>query len=304
MKKPVLVIMAAGLGSRFGGNKQVTPVDDQGQLIIDYSIYDACRAGFGKVVFIIQPSMRESFHQAIGRRVEKKTEIAYAYQTLDRFFPQEMTLPAERVKPWGTAHAALCAYDEIDAPFSVINADDFLGRSSFEAICGFLKNDASPTVAGMIGYRLKNTLSENGTVARGVCDTDGNGFLTDINERVGIAACPEGGKYVSGDGREHLIPGETLVSMNLWGFDESFKDRLKENFRPWLEMNLEKNPEKCEYFLPYVPHLLISRGQISVRVLPTGEKWYGVTYREDLPAVKAAIASMKQAGMYPEKLWE
>ena len=305
MRKTTLVIMAAGLASRFGGGKQVTPVDEEGQLIIDYSLYDAKRAGFDRVVFVIRPEMREAFHQTIGERVSRHMEVRYAFQTPDRFFPEGLSIPAGRTKPWGTAHAALCAREEIDGPFTVINADDYLGRTSFETIWRFLQEEAAPDRMGMIGYQVQNTLTEFGTVARGVCDVDVEGFLKDINERTAISAWGDGGRYTEDGGKTYTyLPKGTLVSMNLWGFDPSFMDRIRENFEPWLRENLPKNPEKCEYYLPYVPHLMISRGEGRVRVLPTDEKWYGVTYREDLEGVRNAVARMRGEGLYPRKLWE
>ncbi len=305
MKKTTLVIMAAGLASRFGGGKQVTPVDDEGQLIIDYSLYDAKRAGFDRVVFVIRPEMEEAFHKAIGERVAGHMEVRYARQTLDRFFPAGFTVPEGRKKPWGTAHAALCAREETEGPFTVINADDYLGRGAFTAIHRFLLEEAAPDRMGMIGYRVENTLTEFGTVARGVCDVDADGFLLDINERTAISAWEDGGRYTEDGGRTFVaLPRGTMVSMNLWGFDPSFMDRLEENFEPWLRENLGKNPEKCEYFLPYVPHLMIARGQGRVRVLPTDEKWYGVTYREDLEGVRNAVQRMREEGVYPRRLWD
>ena len=303
--RTTLVIMAAGMAARFGGGKQVTPVDEEGQLIIDYSLYDAKGAGFDRVVFVIRPEMRESFHQAIGARVEGHMEVRYAYQTMDRFFPADCELPKGRTKPWGTAHAALCARDEIDGPFTVINADDYLGRGAFAAIHRFLLEEAAPDRMGMIGYQIQNTLTEFGTVARGVCDVDENGFLRDINERTAISAWEGGGRYTEDGGKTYVaLPKGTMVSMNLWGFHPSFMDRIQENFEPWLKENLPKNPEKCEYYLPYVPHLMIARGEGSVRVIPTDEKWFGVTYRGDLQGVQDAIAGMRREGVYPLRLWD
>lgn len=305
MSKPTLVIMAAGLASRFGGDKQVTPVDDQGHLIIDYSLYDARRAGFEKVVFIIQPFMKDNFHASIGARMEKYMEVKYGFQTLDRFLPEDITIPEGRKKPWGTAHAALCAVDEVDGPFAVINADDFYGRTAFESIYNFLTDKANDHHHAMVGFQVENTLTENGTVSRGVCQVDEKGFLTEITERTAISPFEGGARFTEDGGETYtFLPRGTLVSMNLWGFGHGFMQDLKENFGPFLKENLPKNPEKCEYFLPFVPHLLITRGKAQVSVLPTQEKWYGVTYKEDLDGVKKAIADMKKAGLYTDKLWE
>lgn len=305
MAKPTLVIMAAGLASRFGGDKQVTPVDEQGHLIIDYSLYDAHRAGFDKVVFIIQPFMKDNFHATIGGRMEKHMEVAYGFQTLDRFLPEGIEIPENRKKPWGTAHAALCAMDEVEGPFAVINADDFYGRSAYESIYRFLNEKSNDNHHAMVGFQVENTLTENGTVSRGVCVVDEKGFLTEITERTAISPFEGGARFTEDGGTTYtFLPRGTLVSMNMWGFGHGFMQDLKDNFEPFLKENLEKNPEKCEYFLPHVPHLLIESGKAQVSVLPTQDRWHGVTYKEDLEGVKQAIAEMKKNGLYPEKLWE
>ncbi|MBE5777003.1 MAG: nucleotidyltransferase [Clostridiales bacterium] len=305
MIKPTLVIMAAGLASRFGGDKQVTPVDEQGHLIIDYSLYDAHRAGFDKVVFIIQPFMKDNFHAAIGSRIEKYMEVVYAFQTLDRFLPEGVQIPECRKKPWGTAHAALCARDVVDGPFAVINADDFYGRSAYESIYRFLTEKANDHNHAMVGFQVENTLTENGTVSRGVCKVNEMGYLTEITERTAISPFEGGARFTEDGGTTYtFLPKGTLVSMNMWGFGHGFMKDLEENFAPFLKENLEKNPEKCEYFLPFVPHLLIEKGAAKVSVLPTLDKWYGVTYKQDLDGVKKAIADMKKAGQYTENLWD
>ncbi len=299
-----LVIMAAGLASRFGGDKQITPVDDAGQMILDYSLYDAKKAGFEQVVFVIRPEMKERFHELVGIRAEKLMNVNYAFQTMERFLPEGIQIPEGRTKPWGTGHAALCAKEFIQGPFAVINADDFYGKSAFEEIYGFLAREVKPDQMAMIGYRIENTLTENGTVARGVCDTDQYGFLTDINERTAISPWKDGARYTLDGGKTYsVIPRGTLVSMNLWGFDAAFIGTLEDQFSPWLKENLPLNPLKCEYFLPYLPHLMVQSGDARVRVIPTGEKWYGMTYQEDLAGVRQAIRSMKDAGIYPEKLF-
>jgi len=300
-KKPILVIMAAGLGSRFGGLKQITPVDDNGHLLIDYSIFDAIQAGFGRVICIIKPELEKDFDECITRRLNGKVDVRYAYQTIDHL-PQGYSVPEGRTKPWGTAHAVLCAKDLIDAPFCVINADDFYGRSAFESIASFLSEQADETHHAMVGYRVENTLTENGSVARGVCEVDENGMLTGVTERTSIVPC-EGGAMFTEDGNETFVPAGTHVSMNMWGFHPSLLQEIDSRFAPWLDTHVPANPLKCEYFLPLIPNLLISEGKASVRVLPTQEKWYGVTYANDLPRLKEALEALRQSGMYPEQLW-
>ena len=302
MKKPTLVIMAAGLGSRFGGCKQITPVDDRGHVIIDYSIYDALRAGFGRIVCVIKPEMEADFRAAIGDRIAKHAELVYAYQTLDRL-PEGFTVPEGRVKPWGTAHAVLCAADAIEGDFAAINADDYYGPGAFHLACDFL---AAPHDGGdhaMVGYRIENTLTENGHVSRGVCSVDENGMLRSIDERLRIEP-REGGAAFTEDGENYsFIPAGTKVSMNLWAFRHGILDEMKQRFVNFLNTNAVENPLKAEFYLPSVPDALIREGRASVRVLETGERWYGVTYREDLEKVQAAMAELRRSGVYPEKLW-
>ena len=302
MKEPILVVMAAGMGSRFGGLKQITPVDEQGDILMDFSLYDARRAGFRKVVFIIKEAIAASFQENVGRRMEQWFDVRYAYQELDRL-PEGYAVPEGRIKPWGTAHAIACAKEEIDGPFAVINADDFYGRTSFQAIYDFLTGDAPVHQQAMVGYRLKNTVTKNGSVARGVCQVE-DGLLTDITERTHIEQRPEGIVYTE-DG-EHFLPldGETLVSMNLWGFHQEMMEEFTGRFQAFLDENLPKNPLKCEYYLPSVANAQITEGRGSIRVLPTAECWHGVTYREDLDSVREAVAQMKGEGLYPERLWE
>jgi len=233
MSNPKLVIMAAGLGSRFGGMKQIAPVDSEGHIIMDFSIYDALRAGFGEVVFIVKPEMQEYFHEKIGSRVEKHMRVRYAHQKLDAL-PDGYSVPEGRVKPWGTAHAIMCASEYLDGPFAVINADDYYGPSAFEAIYRFLTENTHENEHAMVGYRLKNTLSENGSVARGVCRTDENGFLTEIVERTRIEPRPDGAAYTEDGENFTFLPGETLVSMNLWGFKAGIVPEFKKQFIDFL----------------------------------------------------------------------
>ena len=293
--------MAAGMGSRFGGLKQITPVDDQGHIIMDFSLYDARRAGFRKVVFIIKDAIADTFRKNIGDRMELYFDVRYAYQELDKP-PEGYSVPEGRVKPWGTAHAIACAKDVIDGPFAVINADDFYGRTSFQAIYDFLVSGAPVNQQAMVGYRLKNTITENGSVARGVCQVE-NGLLVDITERTRIERRPEGIAYTEDGEQFHVLPDDTLVSMNLWGFHREMMEGFTGRFEAFLQENLPKNPMKCEYYLPSVANAQIQEGLGTIRVLPTAECWHGVTYREDLQSVWDAVAQMKAEGLYPQKLW-
>lgn len=293
--------MAAGMGSRFGGLKQITPVDDQGHIIMDFSLYDARRAGFRKVVFIIKEAIADTFRKNIGDRMEPYFDVRYAYQELDKL-PEGYSVPEGRVKPWGTAHAIACAKDVIDGPFAVINADDFYGRTSFQAIYDFLVSGAPVNQQAMVGYRLKNTITENGSVARGVCQVE-NGLLVDITERTRIERRPEGIAYTEDGEQFHVLPDDTLVSMNLWGFHREMMEEFTGRFEAFLQENLPKNPMKCEYYLPSVANAQIQEGLGTIRVLPTSECWHGVTYREDLQSVWDAVAQMKAEGLYPQKLW-
>ena len=302
MNKPILVIMAAGMGSRFGGNKQITPVDDKGHAIMDFSIFDARRAGFDKVVCIIKHSFEDEFRRQIGDRIAAHFKVEYAYQELD-MLPAGFKAPEGRVKPWGTAHAVLCAKDNIDGPFCVINADDFYGAGAFNTAYDFLSAPHGAAEHAMVGYRIENTLTENGSVSRGVCQVSG-GMLTGITERTYIVPA-EGGAKFSEDGAKTFtfLPAGTLVSMNMWCFSHSMLGEIEARFSDYLKENLPVNPLKCEYFLPLVPNLCIQEGKATVRVLDTDEKWYGMTYREDLPKVCAAIKALREAGVYPAEMW-
>ena len=301
MSKPTLVIMAAGMGSRFGGCKQITPVDDAGQVIIDYSIYDALQAGFGKVVCIIKHEMEDDFRAAIGDRIAPHIQLEYAYQSVDAL-PEGYAVPEGRTRPWGTGHAVLCAADHIDGPFAVINADDFYGRDAFRAACAFLSAPHAPSEHAMVAYRVENTLTKNGSVSRGVC-SERDGLLTGIVERTQIVPRPGGAAFIE-DGTETFLPAGTPVSMNLWAFQHSILDELRARFPRYLDENLPVNPMKCEYFLPLVPNALIQEGTGCVHVLQTSERWFGVTYHDDLAQVQSAIRAMKAEGKYPERLWD
>ena len=301
MNQPTLVIMAAGMGSRFGGPKQITPVDPEGHIIIDFSLFDAWRAGFRRVAFIIKPEMEADFRARIGNRIEKYFEVLYIHQTTDRL-PEGYAVPEGRVKPWGTGHAVLCCRGAFHGPFAVINADDFYGPTAFSAIYDFLTANIDPQAYAMVGYRLRNTVTEHGSVARGVCQVE-NGRLTAINERTKIFKRGEDAVYTE-DGENFLpLSGESIVSMNLWGFSAAFMDQLWQRFPAFLDNNLPNNPLKCEYFLPFVVDDQIRDGSAHVSVLPCEETWHGVTYREDLDSVCAAIADMKARGIYTKELW-
>ncbi len=305
MKKPVLVIMAAGMGSRYGGLKQIDPVDREGHIIMDFSIYDAKKAGFEKVVFIIKKENEKDFKDAVGRRIEKVMDTAYVYQELDSI-PEGFAVPEGRVKPWGTAHAILCAAGEIDSPFAVINADDYYGRSAFEKIYQYLTTheDDEKYRYTMVGYRLKNTVTDNGYVSRGVCALNEKNELVSVTERTRIEKRGSGVAYSEDGGSSWTeIAGNTLVSMNMWGFTESILEEIRSGFPAFLKNGLAENPMKCEYFLPSVVSDLLSMGKASVTVLESEDKWYGITYKEDKPAVTAAIQNMKNSGLYPERLW-
>lgn len=306
MQKPVLVIMAAGMGSRYGGLKQIDPVDKEGHIIMDFSIYDARRAGFEKVVFIIKKENEADFKEAVGKRIEKIMNVAYVFQDLSNI-PDGFEIPEGRVKPWGTAHAVLSAIDEIDGPFAVINADDYYGRHAFETIYHYLTThqDDDKFRYTMVGYRLKNTVTDNGHVARGVCDLTEDHELIRVTERTRIEKRDGGIAYSEDDGATWIpVDGESLVSMNMWGFTRSILDEIQSGFPAFLEKGLAENPMKCEYFLPSVVSGLLEGGRATVQVLESEDKWYGVTYKEDKPVVVAAVQAMKDGGLYPVRLWE
>ena len=305
-QKPVLVIMAAGMGSRYGGLKQIDPIDEYGNMIIDFSIFDAREAGFEKVVFLIKKSIEKEFRERIGDRIGRYMETAYAYQELD-MLPEGFSVPKGREKPWGTAHAVLCCRDQIDGPFAVINADDYYGKEAFRLMYRQLtsKTDTDRYQYAMAGYELYNTLTENGSVARGICEVSRDGRLTDIQERTRIEKHPGGAEFTEDGGATWTpLPESTVVSMNMWGFTESLLKEIQTGFGSFLKENLPKNPLKCEYFLPFVVDELLKAGKAEVTVLKSPDRWYGVTYKEDKAAVAAAMRRLKDRGLYPEKLWE
>ena len=305
MEKPVLVVMAAGMGSRYGGMKQIDPVGPGGQVIIDYSLYDARRAGFETVIFVIKHEIEDAFKAAIGDRVSQVMNVQYAFQQLEEL-PAGFAVPEGRAKPWGTCHAVLAAKELIHGPFAVINADDYYGPEAFQVIYDYLSTHQDGEVYDycMVSYLLKNTVSENGSVARGVCEANPDGTLAAVTERTCIETYP-GGIHFTEDGGstwQDLAP-DTPVSMNLWGFGQSFLQEAEARFAGWLSENLPKNPLKCEYFLPLVVSELLDEHKATVKLLHSTDKWYGVTYREDKPVVVSAIAQKTADGLYPEDLW-
>ena len=305
--KPVLVVMAAGMGSRYGGLKQIDPMGSQGEAILDYSLYDAHLAGFDTAVIIIKEAMREDFMATVGKRLEKcPMEIRYAYQELD-MLPEGFCVPENRVKPWGTCHAVLCAKEQIgDAPFAVVNADDYYGRSAYQVIYDALMGVEDPwdNHYFMVGYLLGNTVTDHGSVTRGVCHTDENRWLTKIKECTRIEKYDQGIHYTEDDGASWIdLPAGTTVSMNMWGFGTSFLRELERRFPAFLTNALTGNPLKAEFLLPLTVGELLSERKAHVKVLESSDKWYGVTYTADKPAVVAALKQKTAEGIYPDGLW-
>lgn len=305
-KEPILVIMAAGMGSRFGGLKQIEPVSDKGEIILDFSLYDAVMAGFKKVIFVIKRENEEDFRKLIDNGAGKYIDVEYAFQELTDL-PQGYQVPEGRVKPWGTAHAVLAARYLADGPIAVINADDYYGPGAFQSIYNFLEKaeDGEKYQYCMVGYQIENTLTENGFVSRGVCKTSAEGLLTEITERTKIQWENEKIVYTEGDGeRKTELPRGTTVSMNFWGFTPSMMKEMEAGFPAALDKILAENPMKGEYFLPSVVDRLIREGKAEVKVLKSQDRWYGVTYKEDKESVVSALQSMKDKGEYPDKLWK
>lgn len=298
--KPTLVILAAGMGSRYGGLKQLDEIGPNGEAIIDYSLYDAIRAGFGKVVFIIRTDFSDEFKARFEPKLKGRLETDYVYQSLDKI-PEGFTLNPEREKPWGTAHAVMMAKDIVKEPMAIINADDFYGKESYQTMADFLTTSTEPNEYAMIGYRVSNTLSKFGTVSRGVCHTNSGGFLTSVVERTKIKRDPDGIHYYEGDERYPLAE-DTPVSMNFWGFKPNVFQYLDEGFSQFLREH--GNELKSEYFIPLLINDNINTGRISTKVLPSNAPWFGVTYREDKPFAQAEIRKLTEEGVYPAKLWE
>lgn len=307
MQKPTLVILAAGMGSRYGGLKQIDPIDQEGHKIIDFSIYDAIRAGFGKVVFIIKKENEADFRSCIGDAVSTKVPVEYVFQDMTKI-PAWATVPEGRVKPFGTAHAILCCKGTVNEPFAVINADDYYGVSAFKTLYDFLTSEAGVKDGKqnycMVGYQLKNTLTENGSVARGCCQMDADGYLETIDERTNIIKTDDGAAYSKDDGATYIpMSADSLVSMNMWGFTPDIFAELDESINRFFKEDINSNPLKAECFIPLEVGRLISESKATVKVLSSADKWFGVTYKEDKPFVMESIQALKDANVYPEKLW-
>lgn len=309
-QQPALIIMAAGIGSRYGGLKQVDPVGPSGEIVIDYSIYDALRAGFGKIVFLIRKEIEDIFHEKVGRKIEQRAETAYILQDLHNL-PPGFSVPEGRSKPWGTAHAVLCCANAVNGPFAVINADDFYGPGAFQVLAAYLRQACDPPGApvsgpydySMVGYVLRNALSEHGSVARGVCTVTPDGYLASVHERTRIEKFGETVRYTENGVDWVDIPAGSTVSMNTWGFTPSIFTELQVRFPAFLKRNAA-NLLKAEFFLSDLVNELLVEKRARVTVLPTSEKWFGVTYPQDRPIVQQAIQERIQQGIYPEKLWE
>jgi len=299
--KPTLLVLAAGMGSRYGGLKQIDPMGPSGETILDYSVFDAIRAGFGKVVFIIRPDFEKDFRERIAAKFAGRIDVGFAFQTIDQL-PASFTVPAGREKPWGTTHAILCARDAVDTPFAVINADDFYGQDSYAKLGRYLSGlPKNSTAYAMVGFTLKNTLSEHGTVARGVCKTDANGKLTDIQELTKIAKLTVGAEHRGDDGVVVSLTGNEPVSMNMWGFTPAIFPQLEADFLTFL--NTKGSEMKSEAYIPMSVGNLIRSGQATCEVLRSDSTWFGVTYREDKPVVQANILLQVSNGSYPASLW-
>ncbi len=304
MTAPALIIMAAGIGSRYGGLKQVDPIGPSGEIIIDYSVFDALRAGFGKVVFLIRKEIEDIFREKIGQKVENRVETVYVYQELADL-PPGFSVPPDRKKPWGTAHAVLSCRAVVDQPFAVINADDYYGAGAFQVLADYLRQaHDQPGLYDycMVGYTLRNTLSEFGSVARGICEISPAGYLQAVHERTHIVKAGSDAKFTEDGEHYHDLSGDATVSMNMFGFTPSFFDELALRFPRFLEKNAG-NLQKAEFFLPDVVNALLQENRAQVKVLPTGEKWFGVTNPEDRAYVQGALRQLVSQGVYPESLW-
>ncbi len=309
MKKPVLVVMAAGMGSRYGGLKQIDPVGSCGEAILDYSLFDAHEAGFETAVIIIKKAIEKDFMETVGARLKScPMEIRYAYQEIEKELPEGYAIPAERTKPWGTSHAVLCAKNEIDgAPFAVLNADDYYGKSAFKVIYDYLCNarDGDKYDYCMVGYQLGNTVTDNGSVARGICETNSEGYLTHVVERTKIEKYEGGIHFTEDDGKTWTdVAAQTPVSMNMWGYTPSFLKEVEARFPAFLNELVPKNPAKAEFFLPMTVGELLAENKATVKVLHSADKWYGVTYAADKPQVVAALQEKTKQGLYPDGLWK
>ena len=299
--KPTLVILAGGMGSRYGGMKQIDGVGNHGEPIIEFSIFDAKEAGFEKVVLIIREEHEAVFRKALTDRIEGKMEVAFAYQDIKNI-PAPFSVPEGREKPWGTTQALMSCKGVVNEPFAIINADDFYGKDAYKVIYNYLCNEISDDNYAMVGYLCGNTLTDNGTVTRGVCQQDENGCLSAIEEVQKIIR-KDGKAYYEKDGEWLPLADDTLVSMNFWGFTPKIFEECEPYFEKFLENNIEKNPMKCEYVIPTTIGEMVAAGQCKVKMLSSKDQWFGVTYREDKPEVMARIQEMKDAGVYPDILW-
>lgn len=302
MKNVTLVVLAAGMGSRYGGLKQIDPIGPNGEVILELSAYDAKRAGFNKIVFIIKKAIEKDFKEAIGNKIAQHIQVEYVYQEMDACLPEGYEIPEGRVKPWGTAHALLCCKELLHEPFAVINADDYYGISSFQKLHDELVKESKRGSYSMVGFILKNTLTDHGSVARGVCKVQ-DGFLSGVDERTKIEKRDGKVQYFEND-EWFDVDENSLVSMNMWGFTPDFIDEIEERFPKFLNEEVKENPMKSEFYIPITVDQLIRENKAQVRVLTSEDKWYGVTYQEDKPMVKEGIRSLMDAGKYPEKLWD
>lgn len=304
MDKPVLVILAAGMGSRYGGLKQMDPVDDRGHKIIDFSIYDAKAAGFEKVIFIIKSEMADDFKECVGDAISKHMEVEYVFQDITDV-PEYFTIPEGRVKPWGTTHAIMRCRDAINGSFMVINADDYYGKHGYKLMYDYLTRTADDDSRyAMVSYELGNTLTEKGSVTRGVCKVDENHMLTDIVEQKNLVMTEDGAAYTDAEGNVHAIDVKTPVSMNMWGFKKGIFDHLDKAMELFYKESVKKDPMKAECLIPTEVDVIIKSGQAAVEVLNSRDRWFGVTYKEDKPFVVESIKKLKDAGEYPDRLWE
>ena len=305
MKEPILIILAAGMGSRYGGLKQMDPVGPSGEAILDYSVFDAKRAGFKRVIFLIKHEIEEDFKRIVGSRIEKHIDVTYAFQQLE-MLPEGVTIPEGRVKPWGTGHAVLCCQEYIDAPFLAINADDYYGveayKMAYEKLCQLQDDDKARYF--MVGYELTKTLTENGYVSRGICQVDEQHCLTGVKETTHIIGTCDGPLYTEDGEIYRRLPADAAVSMNMFGFTPSIIDEMRETFPIFHQTTVKDNPLKAEYYLPGVVNGMLEKGTASVEVLACPSRWYGVTYQADKPMVKAALAKMAEDGLYPTPLWK
>lgn len=303
MKDPILVVLAAGMGSRYGGLKQIDPIGPNGEIILELSAFDAIRAGFKKIVFIIKHEIEKDFKEAIGNKLSNYCEVEYVFQDITKL-PEGCTVPEGRVKPWGTAHAIMCCKDVVDAPFAVINADDYYGVSAFKTLYEFLTTSTDENEYAMVGYRLGNTVSEYGSVARGVCSYE-NGKLTNVRELTKIEVHGDVIENTADGGETwEVLPADSLVSMNMWGFKANVIERFASRFVEFFNEETKENPLKCEYFIPMEIGRMLQNNQVEVTMLASNDKWYGVTYQEDKPMVKAGIAKLMEDGVYPIPLWK